>query len=84
VLSPTPALVRAATTVESSPQGDPGGAVQGQSSSQGTVTSLPSAGDGGAGPPIPWRPVTATVIILLVGAGSWVLYYGLREVTAED
>jgi hypothetical protein len=48
------------------------------------VTSLPSAGDGGAGPPIPWRPVTATVIILLVGAGSWVLYYGLREATAED
>jgi len=82
--SATPALVRASTTVESSPQGNPGGAVQGQSSAQGGVTSLPSAGDGGAGPPIPWRPVTATVIILLVGAGSWVLYYGLREATAED
>jgi hypothetical protein len=84
ILSPTPALVRANTTVDPPPQGTPGGAVQGQSSSQGGVTSLPSAGDGGAGPPIPWRPVTATVIILLVGAGSWVLYYGLREATAED
>ena len=82
--SATPALVRASTTVDPSPQDDPGGAVRGQSSSQGGVTSLPSAGDGGAGPPIPWRPVTATVIILLVGAGSWVLYYGLREATAED
>jgi hypothetical protein len=84
MLSPTPALVRASTTVEPSPQRDPAGAVSGQASSQGGVTSLPSAGDGGAGPPIPWRPVTATVIILLVGAGSWVLYYGLRESTAED
>jgi len=28
--------------------------------------------------------MTATVIILLVGAGSWALYYGLREATAED
>jgi hypothetical protein len=82
--SATPALVRASTTVASSPQAGPGGAVQGQASAQGGVTSLPSAGDGGAGPPIPWRPVTATVIILLVGAGSWVLYYGLREATAED
>jgi hypothetical protein len=82
--SATAALVRAGATVESSPQGDPGGAVRGQSSSQGGVTSLPSAGDGGTGPPIPWRPVTAVVIILLVGAGSWVLYYGLREATAED
>jgi hypothetical protein len=43
-----------------------------------------TAGDGGAGAPIPWKPVSATVIILLVGAGSWVLYYGLREATAED
>jgi hypothetical protein len=58
--------------------------VRGQSSSQGAVTSLPSAGDGGSGPPLPWRPITATAIILLVGAGSWVLYYGLREATAED
>jgi hypothetical protein len=82
--SVTPALVRASTTVESSPQSDPAGAVRGQGSSQGGATSLPLAGDGGTGPPIPWRPVTATVIILLVGAGSWVLYYGLREATAED
>jgi len=58
--------------------------VQGQGASQGSVTGLPSAGDGGAGPAIPWRPVTASVIILLVAAGSWVLYYGLREATAED
>jgi uncharacterized membrane protein len=82
--SATAALVRASTTVESSPQSDPAGAVRGQASSQGGATSLPLAGDGGTGPPIPWRPVTATVIILLVGAGSWVLYYGLREATAED
>jgi hypothetical protein len=82
--SATPALVRATTTVGSPPQADPAGAVQGQSSSQGGVTGLPAAGDGATGPPIPWRPVTATVIILLVGAGSWVLYYGLREATAED
>jgi len=82
--SATPALVRASTTVDPSPQGTPGGAVRGQSSSQGGVTSLPSAGDGGTGSPIPWRPVTVAVIILLVGAGSWVLYYGLREATAED
>jgi hypothetical protein len=82
--SATPALVRASTTVESAPQADPPGGVQGQSASPTGVTSLPSAGDGSSGPPIPWRPVTATVIILLVGAGSWVLYYGLREATAED
>jgi len=82
--SATPALVRASTTVESAPQADPPGAVQGQASSQGGVSSLPSAGDGSTAPLIPWRPVTATVIILLVGAGSWVLYYGLREATAED
>jgi uncharacterized membrane protein len=84
VLSPTPALVRASTPVDPPPQATPAGAVRGQSASQGGVTGLPSAGDGGAGPPIPWRPVTAVVIILLVGAGSWVLYYGLREATAED
>jgi hypothetical protein len=82
--SPTAALVRANTTIDPSPQATPAGAVQGQSSSQGGVTSLPSAGDGGKGPPIPWRPVMAATIILLVGAGSWVLYYGLREATAED
>jgi len=82
--SATPALVRADTTVQSTPQAVPAGGVQGQSASPTGVTSLPSAGDGSTGPPIPWRPVTATVIILLVGAGSWVLYYGLREATAED
>jgi hypothetical protein len=33
---------------------------------------------------VPWSSVTAAGIILLVGAGSWVLYYGLREATPGD
>jgi len=80
--SATPALVQAVTPAQQ--QANPGGAVQSQSAPQSGVTTLPTAGDGGAGAPIPWKPVSATVIILLVGAGSWVLYYGLREATAED
>jgi hypothetical protein len=80
--SATPALVKAATPAQQ--QANPAGAVQSQSAAQNTVTTLPTAGDGGVGGPVPWKPVSATVIILLVGAGSWVLYYGLREATAED
>jgi hypothetical protein len=83
VATATPALVRADPGTE--PSGtNPGGAVQGQSASESDVTSLPSAGDGGEGAPVPLRPMTAVVIILLVGAGSWALYYGLREATAEN
>jgi hypothetical protein len=82
--SATPALVRANTTVEPSPQGTPAAAVQSQSSSPTGVTGLPKAGDGGTGPLLPWGSITVTVIILLMGAGSWVLYYGLREATPGD
>jgi hypothetical protein len=82
--SATPALVQAATPDPPQAQATPAAVVQSQSSGQSGVTTLPTAGDGGAGAPLPWKPVSATVIILLVGAGSWVLYYGLREATAED
>ncbi len=63
---------------------DPGGTVAGQSASEADVTTLPTAGDGGLGPSLPMRPMTASIIILLVGGGSWALYYGMREATAED
>jgi hypothetical protein len=82
--SATPALVLAGTPAQHGPESTPAGAVQSQSAPPAGVTTLPSAGDGGVGPAIPWRPVTATVVILLVGAGGWVLYYGMREATAED
>jgi hypothetical protein len=82
--SATPVLVRASTTVEPSPQGTPAAAVQSQSSSPTDVTGLPKAGDGGTSPLVPWGSMTAAVIILLVGAGSWVLYYGLKEATPGD
>ncbi len=82
--SATPALMRASTTVEPSPQGTPAAAVQSQSSSPTGVTGLPKAGDGGTGPLVPWGSMSAAVIIVLVGAGSWVLYYGLREATPGD
>jgi len=82
--SATPALVLAGTPAQQQPESTPAGAVQSQSAPQADVTTLPSAGFGDQGSPIPWKPFTATVVILLVGAGSWVLYYGLREATAED
>ncbi len=68
------------------PQSEPdvslaAGAAETPSSSEASLSGLPAAGDGGEGPLVPWRPLTAAAVIVLAGGGSWAFYYLMRGAT---
>jgi hypothetical protein len=78
----TPVLLQAEPLPPQSPP-DPS-STQAVSPAESDISSLPSAGDGGQGPLVPWRGLMGAAVIVLASGGSWAFYYLTRGATPRE